>query len=109
MSRLAYELVLDERDRLRTEHDKLVDTMVALQRKSFGMKEQPQQRKSQDPEWMTEEMPPEVLELISGWSSEQMRAAVEIDIRNARRQGTPWDELIRLMTSESEDELYSPT
>ena len=103
VSRLAYEIVIEERDRLRAGHDRLTSTLISMQRKSFGMKEQPIQPKSKEPEWMTEEFPPEIRELVDGWDSEQMRSAVEIDIRSARRQGTPWNELLRLMTDELEE------
>lgn len=113
VSRLALDLVLDERDRLREQNKMLTNTVVSLQRKSFGMKEEPPKpTAARDPGWMTEEIPPAIAELVGGWDSEAMRSAVEIDIRNARRQGTPWGEIERLLTEPEEggdgEDRYDP-
>lgn len=103
VSRVALELALDENARLRLQNDKLLDSIVTLQRKNFGMKERPglppdAPGQQQDPSWMTEEIPEHIEEIIKGYSSVAIRDTIQIDIRNARRQGTPWEEIYRLMT-----------
>lgn len=102
VSRVALDMALDENTRLRAQNDKLLDTVITLQRKSFGMKElaptMPDMVQHQDSGWMTEEVPDNIVEIVEGFESSAIKDAIMLDIRNARRQGTPWDEIYRLMT-----------
>ncbi len=100
VSRLAFEMVREERDRLREHNDTLTTHNVSLQRKSFGMKETPTPERSKDPEWMTEQIPDNVMDVVGGFASEEMQNAMVIDIRAARRQGTRWEDIHRLLTEE---------
>lgn len=104
VSRLAYALLLDERDRLRAQNDKLMEAVVALQRKNFGMREAPPTpTRAKDPEWMTEEFPPELRQIIDGYESQAIKDSIEIDVRNARRQGAPFTEILKLLTADEEE------
>jgi hypothetical protein len=49
-------------------------------------------------------MPPEVLRYVQAFESEAMRNALEDDVSRARRQGTPWSEIIEIMSHSMGDE-----
>lgn len=87
VSRLAYETIRDERDRLRTQNDTLVEHLTRVQRREAGMPELPRQR-AEPPE----PIPAEVTRLLDGFSPE-IKKQLELEARQARRNGKPWNSI----------------
>jgi len=98
VSRTAFNLLLDERDRLRKQNDELLDSFTRVRRKEAGMPEDHVRKRNKD-----EDLPPEVFSYIKGFDSEVMQAAVEEDVRRARVNGTTWEEIIEILKNDSED------
>ena len=72
VSRLAYELVTDERDRLRAQVDGLLDQTARLARRSLNLPERPPALHEAKPI----EVPGEVEEIIERFASEAVRDAL---------------------------------
>ena len=99
VSRTAFKLVMDERDRLREQNDELMDSLTRIRRKESGMPETHVRQRALD-----EDLPPEVLQYIRGFDSEIMQANVEEDVRRARRTGTGWAEIIEILKHDMEED-----
>lgn len=84
VSRLAYENIRDERDRLREQNDTLVDHLTRVKRRESGMPELPREKKKPQ-----EPIPAEVNRLLEGFSPE-IKKQLELEARQARRNGKPW-------------------
>ena len=100
VGRTAFNLLLDERDRLRGQNDELLGSLTRIRRKESGMPEEHARRRSID-----EDIPPEVFRYISGFDSEIMQATIEEDVRRARTNGTPWKEIIEILENDSEEPI----
>ena len=99
VSRLAFDLVREERDTLRRQVEQLQDQLLRLRRREAHMPEVPRQQQAPQ---QIEDMPPEVLTLLRGFESEAIRTAMEEDIRRARKAGTPWTEIVSLLRADLE-------
>ena len=89
MSRTAYELLLDERDRLRDKNDAWEDHTRRVERKDRGMTELPAKRREP-----VEDMPPELERVIDKFSSATIRQSLRNQARIARvREGKPWSKI----------------
>ena len=89
MSRTAYDLLLDERDRLRAKNDSWEDHMRRVERKDRGMTELPTIRREP-----VEAMPPDLERVIDKFSSETIRQSLRNQARIARvREGKPWSRI----------------
>jgi len=89
VSRTAYELLLDERDRLRDKNDSWEDHIRRVERKDRGMTELPVERKEP-----VEAMPPALERVINKFSSEAIRLSLRNQARIARvRDGKPWSKI----------------
>ncbi len=89
VSRTAYELLLDERDRLRAKNDGWEDHIRRVERKDRGMTELPAKRKE-----TVDPMPPELERIINKFSSETIRQSLRNQARIARvREGKPWSRI----------------
>ena len=89
VSRTAYDLLLDERDRLRAKNDNWEDHMRRVERKDRGMTELPTERRKP-----VEPMPPELERVIEKFSSETIRQSLRNQARIARvREGKPWSRI----------------
>ena len=93
VSRLAFDLVKEERDRRITENDQLRNALVAIQRKQSGMTELPKERNAMKPV----EIPAEVSALIERYDSEVHRAALKDQVVSLYRGGAPWPEIKTLL------------
>lgn len=91
VSRLAYELLLDERDRLRTQNDELIDHRRRLERTSAGMRERPSDQKR--PRDRSDTVPQVLRDLIAGYASPATRAVIYDEVRGAFAEGQDWDEI----------------
>jgi len=92
VSRRAFDIVLDERDRLRARNDELHDSMIRIQRVRHGMKEAPRP----EPKPVVVQIPAEVRKLYAGFS-EVHRRDLDRQCRQMATQGTPWTEIMRLL------------
>ena len=92
VSRVAFELVVDERDRLRKQNDEMLDSVTRVRRKEAGMPEDHARRRDLD-----EDLPPEVFRYIRGFENEIMQASVEEDVRRSRKAGTSWEEIVNIL------------
>jgi hypothetical protein len=89
VSRAAYDLLLDERDRLRAKNDGWEDHVRRVERKDRGMTELPTKRREP-----MEPMPPELEYIIDKFSSETTRQSLRNQARIARvREGKPWSKI----------------
>jgi hypothetical protein len=89
VSRTAYELLLDERDRLRDKNDSWEDHIRRVTRSGQGMTELPAERK-QPPE----PIPPALNHIIDKFDSEHTRQGLRNSARLAHhREGKAWSEI----------------
>ena len=93
MSRRAFDLVLDERDRLRAEVDELMAHVKRMDRVEHGLLELPYERPAPP-----EGMPTELQEYVDGWQDRNIRREVVRSIVQARQDGKEWDQIIREVT-----------
>ena len=92
VSRLALDAVLSERDRLRELNDKLVDSIIRIQRKEIGLPEiQPEKRQPVEP------LPQAVIGLINAWDDPLIRADMEKQARAVYRQSKDWNAVIEAL------------
>jgi len=98
VGRTAFNLLIDERDRLREQNDQLLDSVTRVKRKEAGMPESHVRKRDLD-----EDLPPEVFRFIRGCESEVMQAAVEEDVRRARKSGTSWAEIVEILKDDVDD------
>ena len=70
VSRRAYDLLVDERDRLRGRNDELTDHLVRLARTSNGLRELKVEMSKPDP------MPEEIQNMIMRWGSGATRTDI---------------------------------
>ena len=88
MSRLAYELLLDERDRLREREAELVDHLTRVRRKEAGMPELPR-----EPAPKRVKMPTDIRDHILGFESSATRAQLQQEFILAVHDGMELDEI----------------
>lgn len=89
VSRIAYDLLLDERDRLRAKNDNWEDHVRRVKRKEKGMTELPAEKKVP-----LEPIPGEIERIIQKFGSEATRQGVRNNVLMARhRQGQPWSKI----------------
>lgn len=89
VSRTAYELVLDERDRLRQKNDAWEDYSRRVARSKQGMTELPPERKP-----APEPIPSSLNHVIDKYDSEHTRQGLRNSARLARhRNGKAWSEI----------------
>ena len=99
VSRAAFDLLLDERNRLRKQNDDMLDSVTRVRRKEAGMPESHVRNRE-----LEEDLPPEVFRYIRGFESEVMQANVEEDVRRARKAGTTWEGIIEILQSDLDDD-----
>lgn len=98
VSRLAYEQVIGERDRLRDRNDELADQLVRIARREHKMPEVPRDKREstkKDP------LPPEIEEIASGWESPQTQAIVRQRARQLKNERGSWDAAAQALKMES--------
>ena len=98
VSRAAFDLLLDERNRLRKQNDDMLDSVTRVRRKEAGMPESSVRQRE-----VVEDLPPEVVRYIMGFESEIMQHGVEDDVRRARKNGTSWAEIIEILKSDMDE------
>lgn len=108
VSRLAYELVLDERNRLRAQNDSLVDALGRIGRAKSGLPESV--RPAPEPQAQRPvELPDSIEVLIQGFASEAIRDSLREQARMLYAAGNPWSSIEASIAisldSDSEGEL----
>jgi hypothetical protein len=89
VSRTAYELLLDERDRLRSKNDAWEDHIRRVTRSKQGMTELPAERKRP-----AEPIPSSLSYIIDKFDSEHTRQGLRNSARLAHhREGKAWSEI----------------
>lgn len=89
VSRTAYDLLLNERDRLRVKNDTWEDHVKRVERKDRGMTELPTKKKEP-----MEPIPSDLAYVIDKFASETTRQSLRNQARIARtREGKAWSEI----------------
>ena len=97
ISRTAYDLLINERDRMREQVDDLQDHVQRITRRQEGMTESPREAKRP-----IEAIPPELEAIIMRFGSEQTRTDMRNQARISRhRDARAWSEI----TAELEESL----
>jgi len=100
VSRLAFEQVASERDRLRVQNDQLLDHLRRVDRAEHGMSEVPREpRQPQEP------MPKSLRAYFNGFADQRM-AKMMRDAAYAQhiKQGVPWPDIEREALAEKEED-----
>ena len=92
VTRMAFELVQEERDRLRQQCDRLLDQLTRIQRKDRGMSETPMEDGPGAGPVATGPMPEEIQRFIMGFASEVTRSQLTEEVRLLRQDHT-WREI----------------
>lgn len=92
VSRLAFELVADERDRLRLQNDQLIDATQRLSRRQLGMPETPKPGTPMPPK-EPPTIPAEIEEIISMFESEGVRVTLRQQCQARVIRGSTWEQL----------------
>src|SRR3972149_6651908 len=82
VSRRAYDLLVDERDRLRARNDEVTDHLVRLARTTNGLRELKVEQSKPDP------MPQAVQDMVMAWGSGATRSDVLGRIWKMHREDT---------------------
>lgn len=85
VSRLAFDVVVSERDHLRTENARLSESLVRIGRHEAGMAEQP--RPARPP---IEPMPDTLKDYIAKWGSHDLRKSQTTEAYKRHIRGVPW-------------------
>lgn len=88
MSRSAFDLVVEERDRLRAQNDDLMDHLRRRDRAEAGLRETPVQKPGREP------IPEEVMDQINRWESRAVRDRQLEDAHRAYRLLGSWDRVL---------------
>lgn len=84
VSRAAFEIVVEERNRLREREEALQEALIRLARKGSGMPEEPRAQRKEDP------MPEDVRELVEMWDSQMTRDRLMEDAWKMYRRVGDW-------------------
>ena len=103
VSRRAFDMVCDERDRLREQNDGLIATYKQMQRIRAGLPAV--ERQVQKPA-APEAIPGNIRDLIAGFGSKAVRDQLSQQVREMRRAGTPFKEIHRIL-QENLDEVVA--
>lgn len=102
MSRLAFDMVVEERDQLRARIERLDGLFSSVQRRAAGLPEQPKalpRVEAQAPAVI----PEEIQAMIDGFDSGIHRANVEDQVRRLYAAGAPWSEITKMLGEEVGD------
>jgi len=111
VSRRAYDLAIEERDRLRSQVDRLLDDLVRLKRVEHRLPEAPRPKREQappPPPHVT--IPPHVSRLFMGrTASRAAEDAIRLQVEEMHRRGAPWEEIQRALTIQLGEPGEEPT
>lgn len=99
VSRRAYDVVIDERDRLREQNDALLDHIRRVDRIEHGVPELPRQ-----PRPAFEPMPQELLHYINSYGDERFQKMQRDEAyKRHHKLGQPWSRIMAEVMGEDED------
>jgi len=99
VSRRAYDVLVDERDRLRTQNDMLLDHVKRIDRTEHGLGELPRpQRPVVDP------MPTELRKHIEGFADPRVRKTIRDQCYRRHASGVKWSVITKYVMSNDEQE-----
>lgn len=98
VSRLAYNVVREENDRLRTQNDGLIDHLTRMDRREHGLGETQPSAKPREP------MSPEVLAEIKRWKRPGTRTMRLHDAQRLYAQGKDHNEVLAALREGDEAE-----
>ncbi len=97
VSRRAFDLAIDERDRLREQNLYLTDSVVRITRREAGLPEIPRELKPPpDP------MPRALREHIESWASKATRDQEKRRAYALLKEGKPWGEIMEILMPDVE-------
>jgi hypothetical protein len=88
VSRAAFDVVVDERDRLRGQVEKLQEHVIRMDRVEHGTSEVPR-----EPRPAMEPMPKELLEYCNSYGDARIRKTMRDAAFKQHRQGVPWSQI----------------
>jgi len=97
IARSAYDVVLDERDRLRAQNDRLTDHLTRVQRREAGMTETPRA-----PRPALEPMPRELHDYIKGIAGGSLQKEIRDRCYRRHAKGEPWQSIVQEITQPEE-------
>ena len=103
VSRRAFDMILDERDRLRAQNDELVDSLQRVTRFRTGMPELPRTPRPEAQRPVT--IPPDIMAIIDGFGSEANKRNLEIQVRGMHSDGTPFAEIKKALDAQMGEEV----
>lgn len=89
VSRLAFELLERENERLNARLDQLIDHRKRLERVGSGIREEPASARRK----RSDQIPQELRDLIAGYESSAVQAVIYDEVRGAFAEGQDWDEI----------------
>lgn len=98
VSRLAFDMVRDERDRLRAQNDDLLDTLKAVKRVEVGLREKPRPTREERRRPM---VPLHVSRLYEGrFQNPATESEIKRRCEDMASGGTPWGEIEKVLLAE---------
>jgi iron-sulfur cluster repair protein YtfE (RIC family) len=105
VSRLAYEILRDERDRLREQNDGLMEHLKRVDRVEHGMTELPR-----EPKRVLEPMPQELVEFINEHASPHIRREMRNQaFKRYHSKGESWAQIMRDVMPRKDDDEQQET
>jgi hypothetical protein len=101
VSRLAYESVVSERDRLRTQNEELIGQIVRLTRRGHGMSETPPKSQAKRGE---AELPKDIVDYSEEWDSPAYQSLIKNRawqlFREKGSRPEKWGEILTMLQGE---------
>ncbi len=88
ISRRAYDVVIDERDRLRAVNDQLMEHLTRMHRVEHGVAETPRAPKAK-----AEEMPKSLVDYFDGLGNASMAKQLKRETENLHKGGESWNSI----------------
>ena len=98
VSRRAFDLVVDERDRLRAQNDRLIEHQNRIERREAGLPEVPREKRPVQP------MPRTLRRWIEGHGTPEIRRALMQEAHKRYAGGQSWESIEQEVTREPEQE-----
>ena len=98
VSRLAYEEVRYDRDRLRARVESLEDEVIRMARSARGMRETPRTTKRAE----IEPIPADIRALVGKFQSPASQEWMEAQARQMNAAGAPWEEVRKVLRAKLE-------
>jgi len=88
ISRRAFDIVVEQRDNLAEQYEKLLDHITRMDRNEHGLTETPR-----EPKKTLDAMPRVLVTYLQGFSSAPLRKQMETEMWAKRRTGVSWEQI----------------